>query len=43
MLRYNETVPEIRVQYNPEKRDVEVLLVGKNGDKTSLLHTIMEE
>jgi len=42
-LRDNETEPEIRVQYNPEERDVEVLLVGKNGEKTTLLHTIMEE
>lgn len=35
--------PEIRVQYNPEKKAVEVLLFEAAGQEPILLHTIKPE
>ena len=35
--------PEIRVQYNPEKKAVEVLLFEAAGQEPILLHTIKSE
>ena len=32
--------PEIRVQYNPDKKAVEVLLTETEGEKSVLLHTL---
>ena len=39
-LRDEGKEPEIRVQYNPDKKAVEVLLTETEGEKSVLLHTL---
>ena len=39
-LRDEGKEPEIRVQYNPDKKAVEVLLTEQEGEKSVLLHTL---